>query len=422
VSRPPVFYRSYRAIAIAAAIPLFAGTIAGLSGCGILKKFVKKEEPTPAPTIAVKKGPTAPAIDYASVRPNELGRIPVIMYHEIGNKPDRRDPGLVRTPAQFRKDLQNLYDQGFLPVNMYDVAINSIDLPPGKSPVVLTFDDARGTQFKLIETADSMKIDPDCAVGIMDAFHKEHPEWKMRGTFFILPKSKATIEPFAQPGLGNQKIAYILDNGMEIGNHTTLHKSLRSMSPAQIQEEIGNANNQILAVAPEAKITAFAVPMGKFPNKANAKYLMHGTFDGKPYDFKVVMAAAYRPIPSPASKAYTPEKLERISPIDGLNGMAYWIKKLKSGSPYPVYISDGDPNVISYPKGEDSDVDIAKLKVQGKLANAYSPFGGSGGAKPIVSGDASPAATGAAKPITGGASPAAGESSATVTEKPITGG
>ncbi|MES2464286.1 MAG: polysaccharide deacetylase family protein [Armatimonadota bacterium] len=420
VSRPRVLRHSRRVIAIAAAVPLFTGTIAGLSGCAMLKNLGKTEQPKAVPTAAVKKGPTPPDIDYAAVRPNELGRIPVIMYHEIGDKPDRRDPALVRTPVQFRKDLQTLYDAGFLPVNLNDIANNSIDIPAGKSPVVLTFDDARGSQFKLIETENAMKIDPNSALGIMDAFHKEHPEWAMRGTFFILPKSKATMEPFGQVGLGNQKIAYLLEQGMEIGNHTTLHKSLRRMTAAQIQEEIGNANNSILAVAPEAKITAFAVPMGQFPHDdGNLKYLMHGTFDGKPYDHKMVMAAAYRPIPSPAATDYNPGKLERIAPIDGLNGADYWIKKLKSGSPYPLYISDGDPNVISYPKGDDAKVNVAKLEEEGKLANAYSAFGGSGGAKPIVSADEeSPSASdgSASKPIVNG------DTSATVTEKPISGG
>jgi hypothetical protein len=90
------------------------------------------------------------------------------MYHEIGGKPVRKDPALVRTPDQFRQDLETLYAAGFLPVNMSDIASNSIDLPAGKSPVVLTFDDARGSQFKLIETDNAMKIDPDCALGIMD--------------------------------------------------------------------------------------------------------------------------------------------------------------------------------------------------------------------------------------------------------------
>lgn len=430
MSRPPFSRSSHRAAAVAVAIPIISVTVAGLSGCAVLKKFTRKTQPTPTPTAAAKKGPTAPKIDYASVRPNELGRIPVIMYHEIGTKPEPRDPGLVRTPEQFRKDLQNLYDSGFLPVNLADVATNSIDLPAGKSPVVLTFDDARGTQFKLIETAKSQEIDPNCAVGILGAFHKAHSEWAMRATFFILPKSKATIEPFSQPGLGSQKIAYILQQGMEIGNHTTLHKSLRNMTPAQIQEEIGNANNEIMAASPDAKITTFAVPMGKFPHdKANLKYLMHGTYQGKPYDFKVVMAAAYRPIPSPASTDYKAEKLERISPIDGLNGLAYWVKQLKSGSPYALYVSDGDPNVISFPRGDDNKVNVAKLKAEGKLANAYAPFGGPGGAKPIVSAeeakpsepaapsaDAAPSGPASTKPIAGAVS------STTVTEKPISGG
>jgi peptidoglycan/xylan/chitin deacetylase (PgdA/CDA1 family) len=395
---------------------MFAGIAAGMSGCSVLKSF-GKVDPKPTPTAA-PKGPTAPDIDYATVRPNELGRIPVIMYHEIGGKPVRNDPALVRTPDQFRQDLETLYAAGFLPVNMSDIASNSIDLPAGKSPVVLTFDDARGSQFKLIETDNAMKIDPDCALGIMDAFHKAHPDWAMRGTFFVLPKSKATMEPFGQIGLGNQKLAYLVEQGMEIGNHTTLHKSLRNMTPEQIQEEIGNANNAILAAVPEAKITSFAVPMGQFPrDKNNLKYLMRGTYQGKSYEHQIVMAAAYRPVPSPLSTDYNPEKLERIAPIEGLNGLGDWVKRLKAGSPYPLYVSDGDPNVISFPKGDDSKLNVAKAEEQGKLANPYSAFGGSGGLKPIVSADEElPVEASGAKPITSDGD------SAPVTEKPITGG
>ncbi len=416
MSRSPILRQSRRAIAFASAIPILTGTIASLSGCNMLKK-----EPASVPTAAAQKGPTVPEIDYASVRPNELGRIPVIMYHEIGNTPVRNDPALVRSPEQFRKDLQMLYDAGFLPVNLNDVATNSIDLPAGKSPVVLTFDDARESQFKLIETETAMKIDPDSALGIMDAFHKEHPEWEMRGTFFVLPKSQATMEPFGQVGLGNQKLSYLIEQGMEIGNHTTLHKSLRNMTPEQIQQEIGNANNVILEAVPDAKITAFAVPMGQFPReKQNLKYLMQGTFDGKPYDHLMVMAAAYRPIPSPSSKEYNPERLERIAPVDGLNGLQDWVKRLKAGSPYPLYVSDGDPNVVSFPKGDESMLNLAKLEEQGKVPKAYAAFGGSGGGKPIISSDeeapADSSETSGTKPIMGG------EDAAPAVEKPISGG
>jgi hypothetical protein len=102
-----------------------------------------------------------------------------------------------------------MYAAGFRPVNLSDVLDNAIDLPAGKSPIVLTFDDARKSQFHLIETDKAYKIDPDCAVGILDAFHKRHSDWPMRATFFVLPKSRLTLEPFGQPGLGPQKMSYL---------------------------------------------------------------------------------------------------------------------------------------------------------------------------------------------------------------------
>jgi len=433
-----------RRAVVVAALPLIAATLAA-PGCKLVDHFVKKPTPSPSATPAVKvaTGPTPPKIDYQTIRPNELGRIPVVMYHEIGGKPDPRDPALNRTVADFRADLQTLYDAGFRPVNMADVVNDRIDVPAGKSPVVLTFDDARATQFKLIDQANSQAIDPNSAVGVMADFHKSHPDWPLKATFYVLPKSKVTLEPFGQLGLGNQKMSWLVQNGMEIGNHTTFHKDLRRMTADQIQMEIGNANNVLntaLAEVPGFKIETMAVPMGRFPSKANVKYLTHGVFGGKTYDYKCAMAASWRPIPSPDSKEFNPMKLERISPIDGLNGIRYWVKQLtQSGGTYLRYISDGDPNVISFPKGDESLINMAKIKAEGKLANAYAPFaGGVGGAKPIVMApDAPSAAPGGPKPIlAAGAPPAGGAADAlpaapagdqpTVTEKaspkPITGG
>jgi len=311
---------------------------------------------------------------------------------------------------------------------------------------VLTFDDARATQFKLIDQASSQAIDPNSGVGVMADFHKSHPDWPLKATFYVLPKSKVTLEPFGQLGLGNQKMSWLVQNGMEIGNHTTFHKDLRRMTADQIQMEIGNANNVLnaaLSEVPGFKIETMAVPMGRFPTKANVKYLTHGVYAGKTYDYKCAMAASWRPIPSPDSKEFNPMKLERISPIDGLNGIRYWVKQLtQSGGTYLRYVSDGDPNVISFPKGDESLINMAKIKAEGKLPNAYSPFGGVGGAKPIVMAPDAPAAPAAAPPgapkpiVAAGAPPASGAADAppaaatgdqaTVTEKapqkPITGG
>jgi len=381
-------------VALAAVLILATGLVSG-SSC--VKRILHRGG-TPSPEVGVKPlppkptGPTAPKIDYASIRPNELGRIPVIMYHEIRTTPGKRPGDLVRTVADFQADLQALYDAGYRPVNLSDVIEDKIDVPAGKSPVVLTFDDARATQFKLIETPQAMQIDPNSAMGVMNAFHNAHKvDWPMRATFFVLPKSKATMEPFGQIGMGNDKLDFIVKNGMEIGNHTTLHRNMRDMSPDQIQQEIGNANNELTAAVPGLAIKTMAVPMGKFPhNKAYWKYLVEGSYEGKPYHYEAAMDAAWRPMPSPDDKTFNPQRLERI---DGTAASPYgvrdWIKRLQNHDlGMTPYISDGDPNVISFPQGEASSANLAKIKSEGKLAHPYSPFGGLGGTKPIVGADA----------------------------------
>ncbi len=366
-------------ITLATAVPV---ALLSLGGCSLLKR--QAAAPTPA-AATPKPGPELPKIDYAAVRPNELGRIPVIMYHEVKGKENK---SLTRSVADFQKDLELMYEAGFYPVNLSDVANNNISVPAGKSPIVLTFDDGRQSQFNLIETPTTMKVDPDCALGILEAFNRKHPtDWPLRATFFVLPKSPKTMDTFGQLGLGGQKMQYLLQKGMEIGNHTTNHKTLRGMTAAQIQQEIGYANNQLLLDAPDAKIQVFAAPRGQFPSDKKLWPLLNkGTFEGKTYEHKLIMLAAWRPMPSPASTEFKPGiGMERIDSIDGLNGVRDWIKKLSSGgSVYQRYVSDGDPNVISYPKNEERLANVNALKAEGKLAYGYTAGGGIGGAKPIV--------------------------------------
>ncbi len=217
----------------------------------------KQPQKTAAPSAP--PAPAAPAVDYAGLRVDELGNIPVVMSHDVAGK---KNDKMFRTPESFRKDLQLLYDKGFVPVNLRDVTANKVDVPAGKTPVVLTFDDARQSQFNLIETSDSYKIDPECALGILEDFCKTHDGWKPKATFFVLPKSERTLETFGQAGLGAQKLAYLIDNGYEIGNHTTHHRSLGGATPDKIQSELGGAQKAIAAEAPKAEIVSFAAPYG----------------------------------------------------------------------------------------------------------------------------------------------------------------
>jgi peptidoglycan/xylan/chitin deacetylase (PgdA/CDA1 family) len=346
-------------------------------GCQYIAK-IGKSQATPVPGPAATPGP--PAIDYATIKPNELGTIPVVMYHEIGGNKDGKNDKMHRTVASFQKDLELLYNNGYRPVNLGDVVSGKIDVPPGKKPVVLTFDDSRRTQFILTETATEQQIADNCAVGVLEDFSKQHPDWPKKATFFVLPPSRGNADFFAQKGLGAQKLEYLANAGYEIGNHTYVHKSLRPMNATQIQEAVGRAHNEILTAYPRTKVTTFAVPMGQYPNdKKLWPLLKSGTYKGIPYNHTGVMDAAWRPMQSPFAKKYNALRLERITPEDINFGLAYWIKILEKNR--TAFVSDGDPNYVTYPSEQAALAEPARLKKMGVYANPYKV---SAGAKPIA--------------------------------------
>ena len=125
-----------------------------------------------------------PPVDLKALKVNELGKIMILMYHDIGEPEDI----WVRTPENFRKDLQTLYDKGYRAISMKDYIEGNIDTPPGTTPVVITFDDGTKGQFNILDEDGEFVINPDSAVGILEEFNKEHPDFGLKATFmyFIL--------------------------------------------------------------------------------------------------------------------------------------------------------------------------------------------------------------------------------------------
>ena len=119
-----------RGVVVAISVTLFA-----LAGC-------RKE--APKPVVAAPITPERPMVDAAAVRANELGRIPVVMYHDVNDKVGKNTK-MNRTKASFEKDLQLLHDKGFYPVTLRSVVDGTMDVPAGKSPVVWEVDADRRT-------------------------------------------------------------------------------------------------------------------------------------------------------------------------------------------------------------------------------------------------------------------------------------
>ena len=145
----------------------------------------------------------------AAVKANELGDVPVLMHHQI-----RADGGgdYDLTPAEFRAELARLYRDGYRPVRAIDLVTGRLDVPAGKSPVVMTFDDSTKEQMAY-DAAGNIK--PNTAVGIMLDFARSHPDFKPAGTFFI------NREPFAGVAEGPQMLRWLAAHGFEVANPRT---------------------------------------------------------------------------------------------------------------------------------------------------------------------------------------------------------
>jgi peptidoglycan/xylan/chitin deacetylase (PgdA/CDA1 family) len=349
-----------------------------LTGC------LKKTPDTP-PQAAVPAVPTRITdADLKKYKPNEAGAILAIMYHRI----DAKEPAsyLNRPPEHFRRDLERLHTLGYYPVNAFDVISNQMDVPAGKTPVVLTFDDALPSQFTTLpKPGGGQRIDPNCAVGIMETFAKKHHDWPMRATFFVLPKKGRNRDPFGQPEGVAQKFAYLIEKGYEIGSHTATHTTMRGMNATQVQDELGIAFAEIKRIEPRAQMQTLALPFGKVPrDKAAHTALLEGTGASTAYRHKAVFLAAWRPISSPLSFIdktasssicpFNPARLERVTP--GKPGpietgtLEYWLEFFKM-HPELRYVSDGSKKIAVIPEQWKELIDPARAGKHGKTLQFY---------------------------------------------------
>jgi len=307
---------------------------------------------TPTPAIALRPTPTSTAVtlptptptrgvDPKVVKANELGKIPIFEYHLITNEEGRWS----RHYDNFRKDLERLYAAGYTLISINDLIDNRISVQAGRSPAILTFDDSSPGQFTLVSKDGSLVPDQNCAVGILKAFYEKHPDFGLEATFYVLPAADPPHDLFGQEEYKMDKLRYIVQNGMDIGNHTYWHQALGDLSDADVLKQLGLAVKVIKEAVPSYEVTSLSLPLGVWPrNKSLAK---SGTYEGVTYRHKAVLLVGAEPAPSPNSVGYDPYALPRIQAIQ--DQIDYWLDYLEK-TPNAKYVSDGDPETITFPK------------------------------------------------------------------------
>ncbi len=320
--------------------------------------------PTP---IEVEVTP-APTIDLQVVKPDESGKIMVVMFHNFVQsfEPSKYDDGAYTTTFdEFRKLLPSLYDQGYRLTSMNDYLNNSISVTAGCIPMVFTFDDGTAGQFNLVNEDGKLVANKNSAVGIIEEFNKTHPDFGVEGTFYV----NLGNSTFEGEGTLEEKLKYLVDKGFEIGNHTYTHINLTNAKDSdQIQKEIGLNQKTMFELISGYKMNTFSLPYGA-PSKNLQKYVQKGEYEGVKYDNLAIMEVGWDPTFSPVSKAFDPLTVHRvrssgIKPVDA--DLAWWIKNLtREGQ----YISDGNADTVTVPKSKEENVDTGKL--QGKSLVVY---------------------------------------------------
>lgn len=293
-------------------------------------------------------------VDLKKIKANENGQVMILMYHGISDK----EAEWARTADNFRRDLEVLYDKGYRLVSLRDYIENNMKVEAGYTPFVLTFDDGAKNNFNIIDENGEKKVDPSCAVGILEDFKKEHPDFGSGGSFFVYYPT-----PFRQKELIKEKYEFLIKNGYDIGNHSYTHENLGKITAEEVQKTLARNIRSTQEYLPGYDVYALALPNGIGPKGDDYEYAVRGEYEDIKYDHRAVLKVGSNPAPSPVSMKFDPLRLPRVRgsemKTEGV-GLYDWLQYFEK-KPEKRYISDGNPKTVAIPESEKENVDLNKL-------------------------------------------------------------
>ena len=276
----------------------------------------------------------------SDTRPNELGRVMILEYHKV-DYPEER---WTRTPENFRRDLETLYNRGYRLQSLNDLLDGKITVRAGYTPVVLTFDDSSPGQFRYIEDKGVLAVDPKSAVGVLEAFINEKADFGRAATFFVLPGASKPNRLFNQPEHEGRKLKFLVERGYEIGNHTLWHANLGKYPEPVVRQQIAEAQQWIQRHVPDYRIRTLALPHGVYPK--DVTWALRGSAKGATYSHDAILMVAGGAAPSPFARGFDPARLPRIQAVE--RDLAYWLGYFEK-NPHERFVSDGDAASVTVP-------------------------------------------------------------------------
>jgi peptidoglycan/xylan/chitin deacetylase (PgdA/CDA1 family) len=277
----------------------------------------------------------------------------ILEYHLIQEEETRWG----RSIANFKLDLERLYRAGYRPVAMADIIDGNIDLRAGQKPVLLTFDDSSPGQFRYLIKNGKREIDPDCSVGMLLSFHRQHPDWAKKAIFFVLPEAKQPHKLFGQPEYEADKLKELVALGFEIGSHTQWHANLAKYDEATVRKQLALSVEAIQRRVPGYRVRSLALPFGAYPK--DLQLAVKGEFKGIAYRHEAILMVAGGAAPSPFSTGCDLLHLPRIQ-VPGPD-FKYWLSYYEK-HPGEVFVSDGKAGTVTFPRTLQPKFDAVKFK------------------------------------------------------------
>ena len=315
--------------------------------------------------VVISKG----KLDYNEYKVNELGEVPVMMYHGIIDKPSSETgntggnvdkDGYNRTAEAFRSDLEFYYKSGYRMIRLDDFVDGNIDVEAGMSPIILTFDDGNDNNIKILGKDDkgNLKIDPNSAVGVLEEFKKKYPDYNVTATFFV----NGGI--FNQPDYNEEIVKWLVDNGYDVGNHTISHVNFTKVDYNTSVMEVGKLYKMLDGIIPGKYVEIVALPFGSPYNRDHSNYpaVMDGEYDGYKYHTKAGLRVGWKASESCFDKEFDASFIKRIRAYDN-NGTEFDIEMNFKLLDSTRYISDGNKDTIVVRESDKDRVGTSDKKV-----------------------------------------------------------
>lgn len=252
--------------------------------------------------IEVPEEPVEPEILLEE--PLEPSRVPVLEYHNFGEEEGR----WTRTPENFYSDLLWLYNNDYRPVTVAQFIKMQFPMEPGKKPVILSFDDASEGQFRYL---DDGTIDPNSAVGVMNKFVEQYPDFGTSATFFVLPYSFGQVEYI------DDKLKYLVQTGREIGSHTFGHEDLSEIDGGTIEWSLASHEIYVQQQLGEPyEVRSLAYPLGHYPDGELFELVKRGSSEGHKYEIDAGFLVGSNPTLMPDDPDFDPYKIPRIQAFE----------------------------------------------------------------------------------------------------------